>query len=103
MVRFHLLTFLVISLILIKSSNPTKEVVEDESHKVFVKVPGEGNNGPNFHSDLNLLPQQSQMLYGVRIVKRETFDYYKWPKDHQAGIVIVPYRISRTSYFCKFY
>lgn len=89
MVRFHLLTFLLISVILFQSSNPSKEVA------------GDGNIGPSFHSDLNLLPQQSQMLYGVRILKRETFDYYKWPKDHQAGIVIVPYRISRTSYFCK--
>lgn len=102
MVRFHLLTFLFISVILIQSSNPTKEVVvEDESKKVLVKLPGDGNIGPNFHSDLNLLPQQSQMLYGVRILKRETFDYYKWPKDPHAGIVIVPYRISRTSFFCK--
>lgn len=105
MVRFHLLTSIFISLILIHNTNPSKEIRADdaeESKRVAVRIPGE-NIGPNFHSDLNLLPQQSQMLYGVKVLKRETFDYYKWPKDGNAGLVNVPYRVSRTSYFCKYF
>lgn len=107
MVRFHLFTSFFISAILIHNSNPSKEIRADqaeESKQVPVRVLGDnvGPVGPYFNSDLNLLPQQSQMLYGVKVIKRETFDYYKWPKDGNAGLVNVPYRVSRTSYFCKY-
>lgn len=58
----------------------------------------------DFESDLNLMPQQKNMMYNkMRLHKKEAlFDVYKWPKNFE-GFVIVPYWIPRGALFCKCY
>jgi hypothetical protein len=56
----------------------------------------------DFHCDLNLMPSQKQMMYlDFRLQAKDiAYDSYKWPKNHE-GLVVVPYRISKTSLFSK--
>ena len=56
----------------------------------------------DFHCDLNLMPSQKKMMYlEYRLPSKDlAFDSYKWPKNHE-GLVVVPYRISKTSLLCK--
>lgn len=56
----------------------------------------------DFHCDLNLMPSQQKMMYlDFRLSSKDiAYDSYKWPKN-QDGLVYVPYRISKSSQFCK--
>lgn len=56
----------------------------------------------DFHCDLNLMPSQQKLMYYEYRLKRNepSYDLYKWPKNHD-GQVTVPFRISKTSLFCK--
>lgn len=57
----------------------------------------------DFHCDLNLMPSQKKLMYYEYRLQRKdpSYDVYKWPKN-QEGLVIVPFRISKTSLYSKF-
>jgi hypothetical protein len=56
----------------------------------------------DFHCDLSLTKQQERMMYeGLPSHHTErAFDIYKWPKN-KAGLVVVPYKISRSSQYSE--
>lgn len=80
------------------------DLATEESKKSFAKSKKsfklEAND--NFHCDLSLLPQQKKMMYyGLADHQTErAFDIYKWPKN-KAGLVVVPYKISRNSQYSE--
>lgn len=93
---FSTYVLIIFSLIPLKISSQlfTEESKKDENNK--------NDAGKDFQCDLVLLPQQQESMFvSVRVKKSEVFvDLYKWPKDKE-GLVIVPYRISHSSQFCK--
>lgn len=90
--------------VLILLKNVSCDLAVEESKKSFTKLKKsyklEAND--NFHCDLSLLPQQKKMMYyGLADHQTErAFDIYKWPKN-KAGLVVVPYKISRNSQYSE--
>lgn len=96
MVRLELFTIQICLLVQCWCS----ELVPEESKKIYSKVKSKSDGGKDFNCDLQLLPQQQQLMYvKVRVKKSEaSVDLYKWPKNKE-GYVIVPYRISKS--YCE--
>lgn len=71
------------------------------SSELSVQRKNRAHAADHFQCDLELLPQQEAAMYqSVRVKKEVPHESYKWPKDKD-GLVIVPYRISQSSQFCK--
>lgn len=56
------------------------------------------NGDEHFHCDLLLTPEQERSLYDPNM--EATRESYEWPKNKK-GFVTVPYRIAKSSKFCK--
>lgn len=83
------------------SKDTNSQLSSEKTRKVLLKLKS-SESSIFFENDLNLLPQQTKMMYeSSRLQKKEAFfDLFKWPKNHE-GFVIVPYWISRSSLFCE--
>lgn len=91
---------------LLLAVNVNARLVKEESKKFAVKSKAKGKlssgMGENFKCDLELLPEQEELMYGrVRVRKADvSIETYKWSKNKE-GLVIVPYRISQSAQYCK--
>lgn len=91
-------------IVLLMLKNISCDLATEESKTSYFKIKKNHRlrANDNFHCDLSLLPHQKKMMfYGLDDHQTErAFDIYNWPKN-KAGLVVVPYKISRNSQYSE--
>lgn len=92
--------------VLLASSETSSEFEAEESKKIVTKAKYKFRSeaADHFQCDLELLPEQREAMYLPSHIRKSDGprELYKWPKDKE-GFVIVPYRISYSSFYCKYF